>query len=152
MDGDYTSPPCSPSAASVSSSIQATEFLKARQVMTELDQKKRLLDSLMNSKEQMRKHFQDKHMELQIIQEIRRPLEVALVDIDVLHQKLERRESMIRLLRHQLLSLPPSDINAAEELRKRGSDTARDDHWRLLVIMDEKAELLKEIEHLSKKK
>ncbi len=116
-----------------------------------MDQKKKQLDSLMNSKEQLNKHYREKYAEMQVQKEIRKPLEIALLEIDVLTQKLERRESMIQLLRHQLCSLPPCENIDPEDARKRAIDVANVEKWRLLTLADEKEALVKEIEGLSKR-
>jgi chromosome segregation ATPase len=83
------------------------------------------------------KMYQDKELEELRRKEIREPLEEALLEVDVLTGKVQRRDEIIHHLRRYIsLQIATSKQLNAEEVKSRTLDFAQSEEYQQLALMD----------------
>lgn len=96
------------------------------------------LKSLRQFRTTNEKYYQDKSLEEARKKEIREPLEQALLEIDILNGKLNRREEIIKQLRRQLYNdvLRLRFSNVVDESRNQIQEMHQSDEWKQLQLID----------------
>lgn len=113
----------------------------------ELQGKQKTLDTMNNARKQTGKIYNDRLAEMQRQKELTKPMDDALMQIDVLSEKLNRRDSAIKVLR--VRNLVSSPDGHADDM-KRNVEFARDEELKVLILMDEIDSLRRVIEEKEK--
>jgi hypothetical protein len=95
------------------------------------------LTAMKNFRVQNEKFYKDKELQMIRRKEIREPLEEALTNIDILTERLDRRDDMIdKLRRHITIDSLQYKQNSMEEAKSRAEEL-KDNERRVEVLLDQ---------------
>ena len=123
------------------------DIMREQQQLAEVNRAQFNLKALKTFRVQNEKLYRDKELQELRQKEIREPLEEALLTVEILEGKLQRRDEMIQKLRRYIsVDLLKVHLNSPEENRNKAVELAKLEEHNEMVLMDSIAEIEKVVE------